>query len=114
MMNMDGKFTPWFEKHVKDCEMVIGNENCSIDKHSLEYGLSLSDDDCHLSNYHCRNWVDCSYGARIWKATSVSDPEIQKLVKLFRKLGWYWYEEVSEEPTSGPFLNDDEEIWFYR
>jgi hypothetical protein len=95
-------FQPWFEKKAKECGMEIakGTEQnkcmflntfhphkkdtrfwvIDLDVHLVSHA------DAHLINQEGFDWNCFTYGTKLFKATSVDDPEIQKLKKLLIEL----------------------------
>jgi hypothetical protein len=47
---------------------------------------AVYDVDSHFHHHIRENWYHWSYGSRLWKATSVDDPELGKLRALFAAL----------------------------
>ena len=80
-------FKPWFEQKITKCGMTIGYGTDGVTDGSLvdDYN-SLYDVDCHFNSLARQDWVCWSYGSKLWKATSVNDPELKKLAALFKVL----------------------------
>ena len=83
-------FKPWFEQVLQDHDMSIGHhlpdvpvwvDGSVVDSHN-----DVLDDDQHFTNLGSDDWVRWTYGSKLWKATSVHDPELAKLESLFRTL----------------------------
>ena len=80
-------FKPWFEEMIIGCGLTIGD--CS--GQPIYAGLPHMDDvvydnDYHILNEyhgHCPIWSGTAYGGKLWKAKSVSDPELKKIAALF-------------------------------
>ena len=86
-------FKPWFENHLMTLEMqtarVEHDENSkphicingNLDDNPMH---SVIDHDSHICHFSGRDdWFWFTYGAKLWKAKSVNDPELQKLKSLF-------------------------------
>jgi hypothetical protein len=73
--NKECTFKDWFEQMLTDHEMSIG---CGTYKAPFI--------DHHFSNLSGGLWLNWTYGSRLWKARSVSDPELAKLKSLFKTL----------------------------
>jgi len=73
--NKECAFKEWFEQMLTDHEMSIG---CGT------YDAPFIDH--HFSNLSGGLWLRWTYGSRLWKARSVSDPELAKLKSLFKTL----------------------------
>ena len=85
---MECTFKPWFEAHIASCGMEIG-VGVGRDQEPVEVSFSEQvhyDIDAHFHSMGRDDWVQWTYGARLWKAASVSDPEIVKLIRLFDAL----------------------------
>ena len=78
-------FTPWFEEKLLACGLTFAPYGVSGQQHDAGLVYNV---DHHLLyiNIEFSVWVAPTYGTKLWKATSVSDPELQKLVALFRML----------------------------
>lgn len=83
-------FKPWFEQVLREHDMSIGHrlpdvpvwvDGSVVDSHN-----DVLDDDQHFTNLGSDDWVCWTYGSKLWKATSVCDPELAKLEVLFRTL----------------------------
>jgi hypothetical protein len=74
-MHQHCTFKDWFEQMLTDHEMSIG---CGT------YDAPFIDH--HFSNLSGGLWLRWTYGSRLWKATSVRDPELAKLERLFKTL----------------------------
>ena len=73
--NKECVFKQWFEQMLTDHEMSIG---CGTYKAPFI--------DHHFSNLSGGLWLRWTYGSRLRKARSVSDPELAKLKSLFKTL----------------------------
>ena len=103
----DCTFKPWFEQQLKSLQMTVQislQENRN-DTHICLSGntdfrscnASVYDDDSHFAHFsskHDWNWF--TYGSKIWEATSVEDPELEKLKNLFTLLNKDAYEEEED------------------
>jgi hypothetical protein len=80
-------FKPWFEQKITECGMTIGcgTDGVTDGSHVDDYN-SLYDVDCHFNSLARQDWLCWSYGSKLWKATSVNDPELKKLAALFKVL----------------------------
>ena len=85
-------FKTWFEKVLRDHEMstLLGVPNVPIwvDGRVVGDHNKVLDTDHHFVHVFSRNgtvsgWV---YASKLWKATSVRDPELAKLARLFETL----------------------------
>ena len=99
-------FKIYFEKLIADCGMTFThrcfnsyNSNCflttsssssdnNIHHHpSMSGGCCVSDVDTHfVDTSEHGDWENFLFGAKVWKARSVEDPELRKLVLLFHNL----------------------------
>ena len=84
-------FKPWFDAKVIACGLTIGGHTGERRSHESgpKYNI-VYDNDYHIV-YHLRHgerptWSEITYGGKLWKAKSVSDPEIKKLVALFKSI----------------------------
>jgi len=88
-------FKPWFVKKVIDCGLTIGAHTGELNRAAH---MSCTSGPVYTCDYHIlsfdydnsRSWSSTTYGTKLWKAKSVSDPELQKLVALFEAI----YDEV--------------------
>ncbi len=83
-------FKPWFEQVLQDHEMSIGvglpDVPIWVDGSVVDSHNDVLDDGQHFTNLGSDDWVVWTYGSKLWKATSVCDPELAKLERLFRTL----------------------------
>ena len=83
-------FKPYFDRMVEECGLVVSNAMAEsalgIAHECNETGSRVYDEDCHLIPINRSDWLLFTYGARLWKAKSVDDPELQKLRKLLELL----------------------------
>jgi hypothetical protein len=83
----DGIWNVWIEPMLRECELEVESLGILMPYH----GPEQSDLDTHLV---CTStYMFVAYGAKLWKAASVDDPELQKLKALFGALS---------SPTSAP------------
>ena len=91
-LNSICSFKPWFENKLTVLEIKTLRgyplENVDQLKHicsgDTEYVLDVAD--AHLVNMAQQNWTWFTFGALLWKATSIQDLQIQKLAGLFDEL----------------------------
>ena len=85
-------FKPWFEQVLCEHDMSIGRGvpdvpdpvyGIVVDDHN---NVLLLDDGHHFSNRASKDWLCWQYGSKLWKATSVGDPELAKLERLLHYL----------------------------
>ena len=81
-------FKPAFEGLATVHGLMLGNASHSADKRlphvsNDKYG-GVFDIDAHIIQEHYG--LGWNYGAKLWKARSVSDPELKKLVALFEAM----------------------------
>ena len=83
-------FKAWFEQVLREHDMSIAVglpavpvwvNGIVVDSHN-----DVLDDGQHFTNLGADDWVSWTYGSKLWKATSVRDPELAKLQRLFRTL----------------------------
>ena len=77
-------FVPWFEKQLAEC----GLESATFDNKSIHFqheGMLAWDIDAHFVHDGGMDdhWLQFSYGSKLHKATSIENPELQKLKRLF-------------------------------
>ena len=74
-MHQHCTFKDWFDQMLTDHEMSLGcgTEDVRISDH-------------HFTNLSGGLWLDWTYGSRLRKTRSVSDPELAKLKSLFKTL----------------------------
>lgn len=84
-------FKPWFEKLLAACKLThvtgvsIGMEPVGTHM-SCDCGNLVFDADAHFHHITEADWWMWMYGAKLWKARSVNDPELGKLMMLFKAL----------------------------
>ena len=83
-------FKPWFEQVLREHDMSIGrglpDVPVWVDGSVVDSGNSVLDDGQHFSNLASQDWFCWTYGSKLWKATSVGDPELAKLESLLHYL----------------------------
>ena len=82
-------FKEWFEGLLSKCGLtcITGVDMVPVGPHmSCDCGNYVYDVNSHFHHLTNDDWVAWMYGAKLWKAQSVSDPELQKLKKLFEIL----------------------------
>jgi hypothetical protein len=81
-------FKPWFEQVLREHDMSVGHvvDVPRIDGSLVDSDNNVFDDDQHFTNFAGADWRWWTYGSKLWKATSVRDPELAKLERLFRTL----------------------------
>lgn len=94
----DCRFKIYFENLLAECGMISTHTPTDYDHffiaeedgdlaHICMNGGNCVDVDTHIvDSSEIADWRYFTYGARIWKASSVDDPELRKLVLLFHKL----------------------------
>jgi hypothetical protein len=83
------KFKPWFEEFIRYYELVdsVGTfPNQEGAYHMAGGDIAVYDVDSHFHHVVRGDWYHWTYGARLWKATNVDDPELGKLRALFTTL----------------------------
>lgn len=83
-------FKPWFEQVLDHHEMSIGrglpDVPIWVEGSVVDSGNDVLDDGHHFSNLASQDWFCWTYGSKLWKATSVGDPELAKLKSVLRYL----------------------------
>jgi hypothetical protein len=84
-------FKPWFEQKLDLLQIKTLHGYPLQNVEQLEHVCSgdteyVLDVDAHFVNMAQQNWTWFTYGASLWKATSIHDPQIQKLASLFDEL----------------------------
>jgi hypothetical protein len=81
-------FGPWFNAQLVECGLVaVGStrfdQHPAINHRSLHRG-SCVEVDCHFTFCPADEdvWLGFFFGERLWKATTVDDPELRKLSEL--------------------------------
>ena len=82
-------FKPWFEEKIIGCGLTIGGHTGELVKEQYADDHHVFDNEYHILNA-CHGldsiWHGTTYGGKLWKAKSVSDPELKKLVALLAAL----------------------------
>ncbi len=93
-------FKPWFEQMIRDHNMNIGygipDVPIWVDGSVCDSGNNVLDDGQHFTILGRQDWLHWTYGSRLWKATSVLDPELAKLERLFKTLDMVGWEDTQE------------------
>jgi hypothetical protein len=81
-------FKSWFEQMLREHDMSVGHvvDVPRVDGSVVDSHNDVFDDDQHFTNFAGCDWRWWAYGSKLWKATSVRDPELAKLERLFRAL----------------------------
>lgn len=90
-------FVPWMDAKVAECGLTSAMTTTT--KNLMKEGAPhmCADYDSHVydvdAHFHhsggdtvASNWHTWVYGARLWKASSIKDPELQRLRQLFQTL----------------------------
>lgn len=79
-------FKPYFDALLRECGLTIGYCNGKADTDS---GNFTQVNDSHFVHLGAReDWSCFAYGTKLWRATSITDPELQKLARLFKALSF--------------------------
>jgi hypothetical protein len=81
-------FKTWFEQVLREHDMSIGSV--------VNSGNNGLDDGHHFRNSVRQDWFCWTYGSKLWSATSVGDPELVKLERLFKTLDMVGWEDTGE------------------
>ena len=81
-------FKPWFEQVLREHDMSVGHDVDvpKVDGSVCGSGNDVFDDGQHFTNFAREDWKCWTYGSKLWKATSVGDPELAKLKNVLRYL----------------------------
>ncbi len=81
-------FKPYFNSLLLECGIssMNGGGGHGFQHISNASGNWVFDEECHLVLIGRDDWFNFTYGAKLWKATSVGDPELSRLRILFRRL----------------------------
>jgi hypothetical protein len=84
-------FKPWFEQllaeHGLTCAVGVPDGMESLEPHmSDDCQNGVYDVDAHFHHLTRDDWFTWMYGAKLWKAKSADDPELQKLRRLFEAM----------------------------
>jgi hypothetical protein len=77
-------YRAWIRKKVSDAGMTLSEKQCT-DKtlHTPSSGfIYVSEEDAHFAASH-ETRLGITFAAKLWKAQSVEDPELEKLVGMF-------------------------------
>ena len=86
------QFKPFFEQAIAEQGMSVGfgvpdmHLPVWVDGCVVHDANAVLDDGQHFSNLRRADWNTFAYGARLWKAASVTDTELMKLKSLFHAL----------------------------
>ena len=91
-------FAAWLETQILNCGMLIERgsmqnkcimgHDCNPTKWVIDSDVHfIRKADAHMPSQEGTKWRYFTYGSKIFNATSVNDPEIRKLKKLFEILG---------------------------
>jgi len=86
------QFKPFFEQKIAEQDMSVGfgvpgmHLPLWVDGCVVHDGSAVLDDGQHFSNMRNADWNAFAYGSRLYKAPSVTHPELRKLSRLFRAL----------------------------
>ncbi len=84
------EFVPWLEKQMLECELIYlslpPDHTHSI--HLSNPGACVCDVNCHFveTSMQGRYMNSFNFGTKLWKATFINDPELQKLSKFLKIL----------------------------
>ena len=78
-------FQPYFEAILQDSGLTVGHDFIENDNLN-DACFAPMDSDFHFVNFARRDWTCFTYGAKLWKATSASDPELSKLKQAMHSL----------------------------
>ena len=81
-------FKPWFEQVLRAHDMSVGHvvDMPRVDGSVVDSGNYVYDDGQHFTNFAGEDWKWWTHGSKLWKATSVRDPELAKLERLLHFL----------------------------
>ncbi len=81
-------FKPYFETLLSKCGMTFQHfQGKDSGQHDADdSGNSVYDDDTHFVFLGRDDWFAFAIGAKLWKATTVDNPELRKLSTLFQSL----------------------------
>jgi hypothetical protein len=85
------KFKPWFEQVLREHNMSVGHDVDvpRVDGSVVDSHNHVFDDGQHFTNFAREDWKCWTYGSKLWKATSVGDPELAKLKNVLRYLNTF-------------------------
>jgi hypothetical protein len=82
-------FKPYLEALLVEHGLTVDHvgSGVAVCAHEAEsFGNMVYDNDTHFVHLARDDWVIFTYGAKLWRASSCQDPELQKLVGLFESL----------------------------
>lgn len=81
-------FKPWFEQVLREHDMSVCHvvDMPRVDGSVCNSHNDVFDDGQHFTNFAGCDWKWWAYGSKLRKATSVRDPELAKLERLFQYL----------------------------
>ncbi len=83
------RFKPYFEALLTEFHLSIGyagNTSSCAHEDVQPDGNHVYDNDAHFVHVARDDWFIFTYGAKLWRATTRHDPELQKLERLFERL----------------------------
>lgn len=82
------QFKPWFDQRIRESGMSVREMPSSVwlDGRVVDDDMEVLDDGHHFINMGTVDWNAWVYGSRLRNASSVTDPELGKLERLFRVL----------------------------
>ncbi len=84
------RFVPYFNGLLAECGLTSQTVPVlfpdGVERPCGGGGHMVLDVDTHLVGIGSSDWGYFTYGSKLWKACSVDDPELRKLVMLFEKL----------------------------
>ena len=94
------RFNPWFEHVLREHDMSVGRGYPKEPLWDVWFGGTVDesraqviDDGQHFHNKPPHDWCGWRYGSKLWKATSVCDPELAKLERLLHYLNTFGTQE---------------------
>jgi hypothetical protein len=80
-------FKPWIEQRILNLGMtIVDADPMKSIVHVCNPGATAYDQDAHFVRVSKCDFVDLTYGAKIFAAKDPADPELQKLVRLFNSM----------------------------
>jgi hypothetical protein len=83
-------FKPWFENKLRECGLKTHqgypNNVVQLDHECSGNTRYVLDMNVHFIDMATGFWTWFTYGASLWKASSINDPELKKLELLFQEL----------------------------
>ena len=84
------EFILWIEEKITICGLTSGRvlPESTPQEHTSDTWNSVWDVDCHFVKIPMvgGEWSAFTYGAKLWSAKTINDPELKKLEKLFELL----------------------------